>query len=35
MIRDQRFWIGVAVGVAGVYVYHRYAMGKGKAAKAA
>lgn len=23
MLTDSRFWIGVAVGMVGVYVYHR------------
>jgi hypothetical protein len=25
MLTDRRFWLGVGVGVAGVYLVHRYA----------
>lgn len=24
MLTDSRFWVGVAIGVGGVWAYHRY-----------
>lgn len=30
MLGDGRFWVGVVVGVAGVYGWHKYQMRSGK-----